>query len=69
MLIKFRPPGEEQETTVCLKEGITALTDYLDDDVRESDLVGITIRNTENVHDKVVGISFRRREQLKPDVV
>jgi len=32
-------------------------------------LVGLRIRNTENVQDKVVGISFRRRDQLKPDVV
>ena len=34
-----------------------------------SDLVGLRIRNTENAEDKVVGISFRRRDQLKPDVV
>jgi hypothetical protein len=32
-------------------------------------MVGLTIRNTENVKDKVVGISLRRRDQLKPDVV
>jgi hypothetical protein len=31
-------------------------------------MVGLTIRNTENVKDKVVGISVRRRDQLKPDV-
>ena len=33
------------------------------------DLVGLRIRNTDNVQDKVVVISFRRRDQLKPDVV
>ena len=27
------------------------------------------IRNTENVEDKVVGISLRRRDQIKLDVV
>jgi hypothetical protein len=32
-------------------------------------MVGLTIRNTENVEDKVIGISLRRRDQLKPDVV
>jgi len=37
--------------------------------VRDRDLVGLRIRNTENVQDKVVGISFRRRDQLKPEVV
>ena len=38
-------------------------------DVHDRDLVGLRIRNTENVHDKVVGISLRGREQFKPDVV
>ena len=33
------------------------------------DLVGVRIRNIENVQDKVVGISFRRRDQLKPDLI
>jgi hypothetical protein len=33
------------------------------------DLVGLRIRNTENVQDKVVDISFRCHDQLKPDVV
>jgi hypothetical protein len=32
------------------------------------DLVGLRISNTENVADKVLGISIRRREQFKPDV-
>jgi len=68
LLIKFNSPGEEQEPTAYLKECIT-LTDYLVDEVPDRDLVGLRIRNTENVHDKVVGISLRRREQLKPDVV
>jgi hypothetical protein len=30
--------------------------------------VGLWNRNTENVRDKVVGISLRRRDQFKPDV-
>ena len=39
------------------------------DEVPDRDLVGLRIRNTENVQDKVVGISLRRRDQLKPDVI
>ena len=31
--------------------------------------MGLRIGNTENVQDKVVGISFHRRDQLKSDVV
>jgi hypothetical protein len=45
------------------------LTNFLVIDVRDRDLVGLRIRNTENVKDKVVGISFRRRLELKRDVV
>ena len=37
--------------------------------MRDRDLVGLRIRNTKNVQDKVVGISFRRRDQLKSDLV
>ena len=32
-------------------------------------LVGLRTRNTENEQEKVVGISLRRCDQLKPDVV
>jgi hypothetical protein len=69
LLIKFNSRGEEQEPTSYLRECITGLTNYLVDRVPDRDMVGLTIRNTENVKDKVVGISLRRRDQLKPDVV
>ena len=69
LLIKFNSLGEEQDPTTYLKEWITALTNYLVDKVPDSDLVGLRIRNTENVQGKVVGISLRRREELKADVV
>jgi hypothetical protein len=69
MLIKFKTPGEEQELTANLKKCITALTNYLVNEVPDRHLVGLRIHNTENVQDKVVGISLRRRDQLKPDVV
>jgi hypothetical protein len=32
-------------------------------------MVGITISNEENVQDKAIGISFRRRDQITPDVI
>ena len=68
MLIKFKFPVEEQQPTAYLKECITALTNYLVDELGDSYLVGLRIRNTENVQVKVVGISFRRRDQLNPDL-
>ena len=69
LLMKFNTPGEEQDPTTYLKEFITALTNYIVDKVPDRDLVGLRIRNTENVQDKVVGISLRRRDQFKADVV
>jgi hypothetical protein len=69
VLINFKSPVEEQEPTAYLKECITALTNYLVDEVSGRDLVGLRIRNSENVQDKVVGISLRRRYQFKRDMV
>jgi len=69
LLIKFSSPGKDQDRTTYLKERITALTNYLVDKVPDKDLVGLRIRNTENVQDKVVGISVRRLDQPKPHVV
>ena len=45
------------------------MINYLVKALRDRDLVGFRIRNNGNVQDKVVGISFRRLDQLKPDVV
>jgi hypothetical protein len=69
LLIKFNNPREKQEPMTYLKECITALTEYLVKEVTDRDLVGLRIRNTENLQDKVIGISLRRRDQLKTDVV
>jgi hypothetical protein len=35
----------------------------------DRNLVGLKIRNTENVHDKLIGVILRRRDQQNPDVV
>jgi hypothetical protein len=69
LLIKFNNPGENQEPMSYLKECITALTEYLVREVPGRDMVGLRIRNTENLQDKAIGISLRRRDQLKPDMV
>lgn len=50
-----------------LKECISALINYFVEDVRDRDLVCLRIRNTEDIQDKEVGISMRRRDQLKVD--
>jgi hypothetical protein len=68
MLIKFTSPSEDQEPTAYLKECSTALTNCLVEEVPDRDSVGLRIRNNETVQDIVVGISWRRRDQFKPDV-
>jgi len=47
-----------------MKERITKFTDYLVDDVPGRHLMCFRIRNTENVEDKEVSVSLRRRDQL-----
>jgi hypothetical protein len=69
LLMKFHVPSEDNDPAAYLRECITALTNYLVDKVPDRDLVGLKIRNTENLQDKLIGISLRRRDQLKPDVV
>ena len=45
------------------------LFDYALRDVSESDMVGITIQNEVNLLDKPIGISFKRKDQLSPEVI
>ena len=69
LLITFHFSDEEQNPGTYLKECIRALRDYIVDGVTGRELLGLRIRNTENVEDKVVGISLSRSDKLKPDVV
>ena len=69
LLIKFNSPGEHQNPNEYLKECITKLTNYLVEEIPGRDFVGLKICNTENLSHKVVGVSFRRCDQLKSDVV
>jgi hypothetical protein len=57
-LIKSNSQGEQQDSTTYLKEYITAFNKYLVHSVPDRDLVGLRIRNSQDVQDKVVGISY-----------
>jgi hypothetical protein len=65
----IRVAGKEKEPLSYLKDYITELSNYLVDKVPDRDLVGLRIQNSENLEDKVVGISLRRRDQFKLDMV
>jgi hypothetical protein len=69
LLIKFNYLGEEQEPIAYFRECITSLTDYLFGEVPGRNLVDLKMRNTDNVQDKVIGISLRHCDKLKPNVV
>jgi hypothetical protein len=69
MLIKFNEPAQKVEPLSYLREFITAQTDYLARGVKDCDCVGLKITNTENATDKAMWLSFRRRDQLKPDII
>jgi hypothetical protein len=47
-LLKLNVPREDSDPAVYLRECISALTNYLVDEVADKELVGLKIRNTEN---------------------
>jgi len=48
---------------------VNDLFDYALRDVNDSDMVGITISNGNNLLDKLIGISFRCKDQLSDEVI
>ena len=48
---------------------LTELFEYALRDCEDSDMFGVTISNQVNVQDKAIGISFKRNDQIKGDVI
>ena len=48
---------------------MTDLFEYALRNHNDSDMVGITITNEINVRDKAIRISFRRKDQITPEVI
>jgi hypothetical protein len=48
---------------------INDLFEHVLDDVQDSDMVGVAIRNEVNHSNKHIGLSFRRRDQRSGDVL
>jgi len=48
---------------------VTQLFDYALRDLEDSDMVGIITSNEVELKDRAIGISFRRRDQIKVDVI
>jgi len=69
--VRLAPPqeGEEASPMSHFIASVSDLFDYALQNCDDSDMVGITISNGENVQDKAIGISFRRKDQITPDVI
>jgi len=48
---------------------VNELFDYVLQDVSDEDMMGITIQNQVNQNDKLIEISFRRKDQLSGEVI
>jgi hypothetical protein len=64
LTVRLLPPaeGEDSNPMSHFLASVTDLFEYALRNCDDSDMVGITIRNEINVHDKAVGISFRRKD-------
>ena len=50
-------------------DSVDKLFEYLLHDLQPSDMVGISIQNSDNQQDRPIGLSFRRREQVSRGVL
>ena len=69
--VRLLPPheGEDSNPMSHFMASVTDLFEYALRNCDDSDMVGITITNEVNVSDKPIGISFRRKDQITPEVI
>jgi hypothetical protein len=66
------PDTDDVENTDPMSHFVASMNDPIDyalSDFADSDMVGLTITNEENVQDKAIGLSFRQKDQLTADVI
>jgi len=61
--------GEVSNPASHFLASVSDLFEYALQNCDDSDMVGITISNEVNLTDKAIGISFRRKDQITPDVI
>ena len=62
-------PPDERDPVSHFIASESSLCEYALQNCDDSDMVGISIRNELNMRDKAIGISFRRKDQDKTDVI
>jgi hypothetical protein len=71
LTVRLLPPADRDDFNP-ISHIVASVTKLFEDALRncqDSDMVGLKIRNEVNVHDKAIGISFRRKDQLIEDVI
>jgi len=70
LTVRHLPPSEENEIDFIsyFMYSVNDLCEYALRNCEDSNMVGITIRNGVNMRDKVIGISFRRKDHLSADM-
>ena len=71
LTVRLLPPprGDDSDAITHFQACVADLFDYALQNCRDSDMVGLTIRNEVNIQDKAIGISFRRKDQLSEEVI
>jgi hypothetical protein len=71
LAVRLLPPSSGVDTNPVshFLTSVTDMIEYAVRNTRDSDMVGLTIRNTVNMQDRAIGISFRRRDQLSENVI
>jgi hypothetical protein len=68
--VRLNPPSDLDLNPIDhFLASINDLFDRVLQDVQDSDMVGVAIRNEINQSDKPIGLSFRRRDQMSGDVL
>ena len=70
LIVRLLPPavGDSSDAITHFQASVNDLFHYALRDVNDVDMVGITIRNEVNLLGKLIGISFRRRDQISDEV-
>jgi len=71
LTVHLLPPseGEDSNPMSHFLDSVSDLFEYALQNCDDSDMSGIIISNEVNVADKTIGISFRRKDQISPDVI
>jgi hypothetical protein len=68
--VRLTPPSDLELNPIDpFLASINDVFDHMLQDVQDSDMVGVAIRNEINQSDKPIGLSFRRRDQISGDVI